>query len=50
MKAKKWQVKITNAYFNGCYQVWDENGNAPKNDEAMRRKIEKLLNSKDSSK
>lgn len=44
-KKKKWKVEISrDGFFNGLYQVWDKNGNQPKNDEAMRRRIEKLLN------
>lgn len=45
-KPKKWTVELgSNANFNGLYQVWDKDGNAPKNDERMRRRIERILNS-----
>lgn len=44
-KPKKWFVESSpNGNFYGLYQVWDKNGNAPANDEAMRRLIERLLN------
>lgn len=44
-KAKKYTVLLSSyGHCNNVFEVWDKNDNAPKNVEAMRRRIEKLLN------
>ena len=42
---QKWTVEIHHrGYFNGLYQIWDKDGNSPKDDEAMRVYVETAVN------
>ena len=44
---KKWKVEIAQGgHFEGLFQIWDKNGNAPSpaQEKDLRRQIQKFLN------